>query len=1112
MNHNGSRSADSESSGLRLAGRIAHGFIDSKLTPLTIVAALLLGLFSILRTPREEEPQIVVPMLDVFVQMPGASPEEVAQRVSLPMERLLREVPGVEYIYSISHPGLSLLIVRFYVGTKEEDAIVQTYNKLYSNFDRIPPGVSQPIIKNRSIDDVPILALTLWGKNYDSYRLRQIAAELDNSVKTLDDVSETQIIGGQPRQVRVELDIQKLAGYGLTPAGIVAQLQAANVRSQAGSFAQANREFQVEAGSFFSSVEDLQKVVVGVHAGHPVYLRDVAERLEDGPAEPSTYVLFSNARGAAAQEAGAEYAAVTIAISKRKGTNATVISEHALDRVNALRGYVLPRDLNITVTRNYGETAKDKSDELLKHLLIATLSVTLLIALALGWRESGVVLLAVPVTLALTLAVFYLYGYTLNRVTLFALIFSIGILVDDAIVVVENMVRHFRLPSNRGRSLAQVAVEAVDEVGNPTILATFAVIGAILPMAFVRGLMGPYMRPIPVGASAAMLFSLIVAFVVSPWAAYRLLRKYATESAESTHESEGWTTRMYRRVMQPLILDSRRRWMFLGTVVLLLLAAVAFVPFKWVRVKMLPFDNKSEFQVIVDMPDGTPLEQTTHVAQALGRYLGQQPEVSNYQIYAGTSGPYNFNGLVRHYYLRSQPNQADIQVNLLSRHDRKAQSHEIARRLRPELDRIAEPFGARIKVAEVPPGPPVLQTLVAEVYGPDYKRQIALANQIKKIFQQTPGVVDVDWYVEDPQVKYDMKVDLDKAALHGISPAEVSRTLEIGLAGSNAGLLHDPRSREDVPIQVRLARADRSRIEDFGSLKLGSASGAQIALQELTNLQQTTIETSVYRKNLQPVVYVTGDVAGGEESPVYAIMKMSDAIAQIQLPDGYSVKQFKGTSMPDRSDRYSMKWDGEWHITVEVFRDLGLAFAAVLLLIYVLVVGWFRSFITPLVIMAPIPLTLVGILPAHALMGAFFTATSMIGFIAGAGIIVRNSIILVDFIELRRAQGMPLEEAVVDAGAVRFRPMLLTAAAVVVGASVILFDPIFQGLALSLMAGEIASTVLSRMAVPVLYYVSESRKSQHGGHRRAPEKVSQWESLHADVPLDAPILSEGNSL
>jgi multidrug efflux pump subunit AcrB len=986
-------------------------------------------------------------------------------------------MPGVEYIYSISHPGLSMVIVRFYVGTKEEDAVVQTYNKLYSNFDRIPQGVSQPLIKVRSIDDVPILALTLWGKNYDAYQLRRIAGELEHALKQADDVSETTIIGGQTRKLRVILDTQRLSAYGLTPGSIVMQLGAANSRSQSGSFSGGNQEFQVEAGNFFTRPEELQQVVVGVHAGRPVYLRDVVEAIEDGPAEAESYVLFAGAKGTTGSAANPEYPAVTLTLAKRKGANATLIAESVLKKIDGLRGSMLPGDLNVSVTRNYGATAKDKSDELLQHLFIATISVTLLIALALGWRESGVVLLAIPVTLALTLSVFYLYGYTLNRVTLFALIFSIGILVDDAIVVVENIVRHFRLPENRGRSLAGVAVEAVDEVGNPTILATFAVIAAILPMAFVRGLMGPYMRPIPVGASSAMLFSLLVAFVVSPWAALRLLHHYA-DRPESGHEAEGWTTRFYRRLMNPLIQNAGRRWAFLGGVVVLLLVGVAFIPLKWVQVKMLPFDNKSEFQVIIDIPDGTPLEQTTRVAQALGSYLGGQPEVVNYQIYSGTSGPYNFNGLVRHYFLRRGPNQADIQVNLLSLNDRKAQSHDIARRLRPELDKIAAPFGARIKVAEVPPGPPVLETLVAEVYGPDYQGQMELAAKIKKIFQETPGVVDADWYVEDPQTKYDLKVNLDKAALQGVSAAEVSRTVQIGLNGASAGLLHDPSSREDIPIEVRLSRADRSGIEELRNLKLPGPTGAQVSLREITDIEKTVIDKSVYRKNLRPVVYVTGDVAGVVESPVYAILNMSEAIDKIQLPDGYQVKQYSGTALPERTDRYSMKWDGEWHITVEVFRDLGLAFAAVLVLIYVLVVGWFKSFKTPLVIMAPIPLTLVGILPAHAGMGAFFTATSMIGFIAGAGIIVRNSIILVDFIELRRSHGMPLEEAVVDAGAVRFRPMLLTAAAVVVGASVILFDPIFQGLAISLMAGEVASTVLSRMTVPVLYYMSERGKAE----------------------------------
>jgi multidrug efflux pump subunit AcrB len=1056
---------------LRAAGKLARSFIDSKLTPLVIIASLLLGAFATMRTPREEEPQIVVPMLDVMVQMPGASAEEVQERAAVPMERLLREVPRVEYLYTISHPGSAMIVVRFEVGTKEEDAIVATYNKLYSNFDKIPPGVSRPLIKPRSIDDVPILALTLWGRGHDAYELRRIAAELKNSIKQVDDVSEAKIIGGQQRQLRVVLDTQRLAAYGVSPAAVVGQLQRSNDRAEAGQFAAGNREFDVEAGGFLTNADDVRKVVVGIHAGKPVYLRDVAQEIKDGPEEPQDYVLYGNGAAAGTKADHGEYPAVTITVAKRKGTNATDVSRNVLSRINDMKRNIVPADMNITVTRNYGQTAKDKSDELLEHLLIATLSVTLLIALALGWRESGVVLVAIPVTLALTLAIFYFFGYTLNRVTLFALIFSIGILVDDAIVVVENIVRHFRLPQNCGRALTQIAVEAVDEVGNPTILATFTVIAAILPMAFVRGLMGPYMRPIPVGASAAMIFSLAVAFIVSPWAALRLLRHYADRPTDE-HEKEGWSTRLYRRVMTPLIENSARRFQFLAGVVVLLLLACSLVAFKLVKVKMLPFDNKSEFQVIIDMPNGTTLEQTTRVAQELAREAARDPEVENYQIYSGTAGPHNFNGLVRHYFLRRGANEADIQINLRDRHERSVQSHEIAKRMRPKLDAIGDKYGARLKVAEVPPGPPVLQTLVAEVYGPDYKQQIEVARQIKEIFKKTDGVVDVDWYVEDPQVKYDMKVDVDKAALHGVSAADVTQTVQIGLGGATAGLLHAADSREDVPIHVQLARPDRSGIQALQAIKMPTASGAEVSLGELTTTRQTTIDTSLYRKNLRPVVYVTGDVSGAEESPVYAILKMGKEIDKLRLPDGYGIKQYTAT-LPKEHNRVAMKWDGEWHITYEVFRDLGLAFAAVLVLIYVLVVGWFRSFITPLVIMAPIPLTLVGILPAHALMGAFFTATSMIGFIAGAGIIVRNSIILVDFIELRRSQGMALEQAVIDAGAVRFRPMLLTAAAVVVGASVILFDPIFQGLALSLMAGEVASTLLSRMAVPVLYYMSQ---------------------------------------
>jgi multidrug efflux pump subunit AcrB len=1054
-----------------IAGRIAAQFIHSRLTPLIVVASLALGVGAVMLIPREEEPQIVVPMLDVTTAMPGASPAEVEQRVSVPIENLLREIPGVEYVYSTSSPGSSLVIARFYVGVPQDEALIRVYSKLYSNFDRMPKGVSQPMIKARSIDDVPILGLTLWGRGYDAYHLRLMAAELEQSIKQADNVSETHVIGGLPRTLRVVLSSDKLAAYGIDQEHVLGILKAANARSEAGQFAEGNREFRVDAGNALERVEDFDRIVVGVRGSRPVLLRDVAEKIIDGPAEPANYVLFGVGAGShgAGIAPGEDTAAVTISIAKRKGANATDVANAVLARVSDLRKTTLPADLQITITRNYGQTAKDKSDELLKHLLLATLSVTLLVGLFLGWRESGVVLVAIPVTLALTLAVFYLYGFTLNRVTLFALIFSIGILVDDAIVVVENMVRHFRLPENQGRPLNTVAIEAVAEVGNPTILATFGVIAAILPMAFVRGLMGPYMLPIPIGASSAMLFSLAVAFVVSPWAAMLLLPHTHTQKS-STASGENWTTRLYRRIMSPLIGSRRHRFIFLAAIVGLLLLAAALVPLKLVHVKMLPFDNKSEFQVIVDMPDGTTLEQTTRVAELLGHKLSEQPEVANYQIYAGTSSPYNFNGLVRHYYMRQQPNQADIQVNLLPADDRKAQSHDIAKRIRPQLDALGLPYGARIKVSEVPPGPPVVQTLVAEIYGPDFNGQLDVARRVKQIFSETPGVVDVDWYVEDPQPKLVFAVDEQKAALHGIASTQVADALRLAETGATAGLLHNAQASEAIPIHVELQRSDRSSLEALSNLRLKGADGSMVSLRELTHVSESTLQPSIYRKNMRRVVYVTGDVAGAEESPVYAIFRMNRALDQLKLPAGYTLAR-NNLAQPESTEHYSMKWDGEWHITLEVFRDLGLAFAVVLLLIYVLVVGWFRSYIVPLVIMAPIPLTLVGILPAHAAMGAFFTATSMIGFIAGAGIIVRNSIILVDFIELRRAQGMPLAEAVIDAGAVRFRPMLLTAAAVVVGASVILPDPIFQGLALSLIAGEVASTLLSRLAVPVLYFM-----------------------------------------
>ena len=1064
--------------GLGLAGRLAQSFLNSKLTPLFIAASLALGIFAIAIIPREEDPQILVPMLDIATAMPGASPAEVEQRVTLPIEKLVHQISGVEYVYSTSSPGQSLVIVRFLVGTPQEDALIKVYSKLYSNFDQIPPGVTQPIIKARSIDDVPILSLTLWGEHYDGYQLRAIADEVQHNIEEVSDVSESTVIGGLPRSLRVMLSPARLNAFGLSPAAIVGRLQAANATVQAGSFAQNNREVRVDAGNLFADRKDLESVVVAADHGRPVYLRDVADQIVDGPSEPANYVLFGTTKaGAAAGHAAQQYPGVTVTVAKRKGTNATDIANAVLRRIDEMKGVQIPNDVHLTVTRNYGDTAKAKSDELLEHLLLATLSVTLLIALFLGWRESGVVLLAIPVTLALTISIFYFLGYTINRVTLFALIFSIGILVDDAIVVVENIVRHFRLPENQSRSCSAVTIEAVAEVGNPTILATFAVIAAVLPMAFVRGLMGPYMRPIPVGASAAMLFSLIVAFVVSPWAAMRLLGKHLGGAHLLEPEDENWRTRLYRKVMSPLIASGKNRLLFFAVVLGLLLISIALVPWGLVRVKMLPFDNKSELQVVVNMPDGTPLEQTLSVTQALGDALAREPGVLNYQLYAGTSGPYNFNGLVRHYYMRHMPNQADIQVNLVAAKDRHEQSHAIARRLRPALVEIGNRFGARIQVSEVPPGPPVIQTLVAEVYGPDLDGQTSVAQQIKSIFQHTSGVVDTDWYVEDPQVRLAIHVDAAKAAEKGIAVADVANALAIATSGTEVGLLHDDQTREPIPALVQFTRESRSSQEALESIHLPGQNGAMVPLRELVRIDQGAIQQSIYHKNLRRVVYVTADVAGAEESPVYAILKMNKELDRLKLPAGYTLTRYNAT-MPESTDHYSMKWDGEWHITIEVFRDLGLAFAAVLVLIYVLVVGWFRSFVVPLIIMAPIPLTLVGILPAHAMMGAFFTATSMIGFIAGAGIIVRNSIILVDFIELRRRQGAPLAEAVIDAGAIRFRPMLLTAAAVVVGASVILTDPIFQGLAVSLIAGAVASTFLSWPTIPILYYLVHKKSEE----------------------------------
>ncbi len=1059
------------------AGRMASAFVDSKLTPVIIFASLLLGLLAVVLLPREEEPQIKVPMIDVMVSMPGATPREVEERVTIPMEKLLYELPGIEYIYSTSMPGHSLLVARFYVGENLENAIVNLNQKLETNFDRIPHGVSEPLIKPHTIDDVPILALTFHSSRYDHFTLRRLAAQVDDALKNIHAVAETKLIGGTRREVRIEFDPLLLAARNLTVADLVPKLQQANRQIHTGTLQSMNRQMVLQTGSFLSTAAEIGRIVVGVYGGRPVYLDEVATII-DGPEEPGNYVLY----GSAGRQ---EEPAVTLSLAKRPGANAVHVVETVLAKVDSLRGVLIPSDVEITVTRDYGETASEKSNELLLHMGIAVFGVALLILFFLGWRESLVVMLAIPSTLALTLLVFYLYGYTLNRITLFALIFSIGILVDDAIVVVENIVRHMRLPANKERPLTTLAIEAVIEVGNPTILATWAVIAAILPMAFVGGLMGPYMRPIPIGSSAAMLFSLVIAFTVTPWAAVHILKRNHLSKLDTAHHDDpmdqmpdDFFTRLYHRVMDPLLAHGLYRIIFFVIILTLLLGSASMVYFGKVKVKMLPFDNKSEFQIILNMPEGSTLEQTTRVAREMAAVIDDEPEVVNYQVYSGTSSPYNFNGLVRHYFLRQGPNMADIQVNLLPKHERELQSHDIAKRIRPAITAIANKYNATVAVAEVPPGPPVLQTLVAEIYGPTDRERLALASEVKKIFESTDGVVDIDWYREADRSKTVITVDKEKAALNRISEDEITRAIQMAAQGLSTDLFHQPADKEEINIILQLPRDIRSHIERIQNMYIRSTSNPNaplVPLRELVRIREVPVDQPIYRKNLKPVLYVTGDVAGATESPVYAILEMNRKLEQVA---GGSVKVYN-MSQPFDDLAPAMKWDGEWHITLEVFRDLGLAFCVVMILIYMLMVGWFKDYIIPLVVMAAIPFSLIGILPAHWGFDAFFTATSMIGFMAGAGIVVRNSIILVDFIELRLSHGLPLDQAVVEAGAIRFRPMLLTALAVVVGASVILADPIFQGLAISLMFGEIASLLISRMAVPVLYYMVKRHDTKH---------------------------------
>lgn len=1070
---------------LGLAGKIAKAFIDSKITPLLVIATILLGLLAVNNTAREEEPQISVPMMDIFIPFPGATAQDVENRVTKVMEKKLWEVEGIEYVYSTSSPGMAMFTARFYVGRDMDQSLVRLYNSLMSNMDELPPGAMQPLIKPMSIDDVPIVSLTLWSEELDDYALKRVAVVVSDEINKIQDVSKSKVIGGRDREVRIEVDPKRLAAYQLSPLAIESTLNQANLSLISGTFDKRNEHNQVKTGEYLTDKETIENLVIGVHQGRPIYIKDIANIL-DGPSELERYVFLGAGPQAIEKqidlEPGSTYPAVTISVAKKPGTNAVDIAENVLKKVDDLKGKVIPENIHVTVTRNYGDTAKEKADELIKHLLIATFSVILLIGVVLGLREALVVGVAVPVTLSIALFLSEMYGYTLNRVTLFALIFSIGILVDDAIVVVENIHRWFQKGTHPP---LQAAILAANEVGNPTILATFTVIAALMPMAFVGGLMGPYMSPIPINASVAMFFSLLVAFIVTPWFAYRFLKK--KESAQDgdacPYNEEGirlnelkGLSKWYAKIIRGMLHSSLKRTVFLIGVISLLLGSMSFFYFKAVPMKMMPFDNKSEIQVVIDMPEGTTLEETAKVTKAIGDYIATVNEVTDYEMYIGTASPFNFNGLVRHYYLREGSNVADIQINLIDKHYREHQSHDIAKRIRPEIQRVATEHNANAKVVEVPPGPPVLSTLVLEIYGNNQEEQLLVAKQAEQIFLETEGVVDVDTFIEAEQTEYRFTLN-EKARLNGITDQQIAQTVRMMLDGAEVGLLHQEHEMEPVVINVQPARANRSSLEDLQSLQVPTPQGGLISLGEIVNLEKGEIEQTLQRKNLQSVMYVVADVAGLEESPAYSMANMWDRISAIETPSGVQIEQYL-TKQPWLEDGISVKWDGEWQITYEVFRDLGIAFAVAMVVMYLLVVGWFQSFITPAIIMLPIPLTLIGVIPGHWIFGAFFTATSMIGVIALAGIIVRNSILLVEFTIMRRREGCSLTEAVIEAGIVRAKPIVLTAAAIVVGALVILFDPIFQGLAISLMFGTMAATGLTLFVIPVIYGIVEMKRAQ----------------------------------
>src|SRR5690554_2920690 len=1057
-----------------IAGKIAKLFIHSKLTVLLMIVFMVIGVYSSFLIPREEEPQIDVPMADIFVGYPGASPTEVESRIVKPLEKLVSNIPGVEYVYSTSSNEGAMVIVQFLVGEDIERSFVKLYTEMNKYMDQMPPGVTMPLVKTRAIDDVPMLGLTLWSENSDDYQLKRIADELSNEIKKVEEVSATQIIGGRNRQVRVVLDKDKLAASGLDFLGVAEMIKASNQQMDSGSFDKNDTEFFVTTGNFLETSEDVENLIVGVQQNQPIYLKQVAS-IFNGPELPSNYVSFGYGMGSDfATEYQSEYPAVTLSIAKRKGADAMKIADVILAKVEHLRADLIPDDVHVEVTRNYGETASQKVSELLLPLIGAIIAVTLVVMLAMGWRGGLVVFLSVPITFALTLLSYYLLDYTLNRITLFALVFVTGIVVDDSIIIAENMHRHFKM---KRLPFKQAAIYAINEVGNPTIFATFTVIASVLPMAFVSGLMGPYMSPMPIGASIAMVLSLLVALTITPSLGYIFLREKDKKGKAPKIEKpleETMIYKIYSKLETPLLEKKSVRIIFLGVTALLLFGSIGMFFTKSVAVKMLPFDNKNEMQVVIDMPEGSTLERTAVVAKEIGQFLSTQEKVVSYQNYVGTSAPITFNGLVRHYDLRAGSNVADIQVNLIEKDKRSDQSHDIAKELRPHIQKIGEKFGANVKIVEVPPGPPVISTIVAEIYGPDYNQQIEVAKQVKGILNNTDDVVDVDWMVESDQKEYQFVVDKEKAMRYGVAPQQIVYTMNMALSNRPITQLYDENATTQVGIVLSLDEKEKSTIQDISQLKIASNRGNMVSIGDLVDIQESVRAKNIHRKNQKRVVYVLADMAGELESPVYAILGITDKLNQIELPTGYTLDELY-LGQPEYEDNFTVKWDGEWQITLEVFRDLGVAFLGVIFIIYILIVGWFQNFKAPIVMMVAIPLSLIGIVLGHWLLDAFFTATSFIGMIALAGIMVRNSVLLIDFINLRVADGVPLKQAVIEAGAVRTTPILLTAGTVVIGAFVILFDPIFQGLAISLMGGSIVSTILTLLVVPLVYYMIERK-------------------------------------